>query len=536
MPVSDANRALALRNITEFGDTDIFPYPLENRIFFDKQAEVTNLLEDMDKKFQEFLSDNPPANVSALSPVGYTGYRWATQLDPLWNAFFLAQVIEAAPSIEADRLSVSDEAIFSYRFKPDAISGGLYDPSIGWQEFMGRSKVLAEQFDWVVMCDIADFYPRAYHHRIENALNYAKVPSDISQKILSLLQNFSHSGNVSYGLPVGGPASRLLAELLLSATDKYLISGCSLPFCRFVDDFHVYTKSREDAHKALVNIAEYLLKNEGLPLQKTKSRILRSSEFLTTSNFFNPDTPRPEMAQLLKLNLRYDPYSSTAEEDYENLKAELSKLDVVSLLATELEKSRVHSPVTKQLIRAIKFLDPWKKIQAIESLIANIDNLAPVFGIVMLTLMEVMDELTPPAKEKISETLRSLILSGSHLAQVAVNLSYMVRVLARHQSRESERLFSILYSRSDINGAIKRDIVLAMARWQATWWLTNLRGSFTSMHSWERRAFIVASYALGDEGDHWRRHAKRHFTPFEVIVRDWGAKFASTRPLQELPL
>jgi hypothetical protein len=264
--------------------------------------------------------------------------------------------------------------------------------------------------------------------------------------------------------------------------------------------------------------------------------VIRSTEFLATSNFFNPDAHRPELSQLLKLRLRYDPYSSTAQADYETLKSELSKFDVASLLAEELDKSRVHSPVTKQLIKAIRFLEPLQKKQAVESLLSNIENLAPVFGIVMVSLCEVIDDLEPQTKDEIAKTLRQLIDTHSHLAQVAVNLSYMVRVLARHHMRENERLFASLYEKSEINGAIKRDIVLAMARWKATWWLTNLRGSFTSMHAWERRAFVIASLALGDEGEHWIRHTKRHFTPLERVVCDWAQEFLSRRPLSELPL
>ena len=68
MAISDASIQLAIANITDFGDTDIFPYPIENRIFFDKQQNVVDLLKHIDRSFKDFLSDNPPENVSELSP------------------------------------------------------------------------------------------------------------------------------------------------------------------------------------------------------------------------------------------------------------------------------------------------------------------------------------------------------------------------------------------------------------------------------------------------------------------------------------
>jgi hypothetical protein len=36
----------ALENITRYGDTDVFPFPVENHIFFDKPGEALEILKD----------------------------------------------------------------------------------------------------------------------------------------------------------------------------------------------------------------------------------------------------------------------------------------------------------------------------------------------------------------------------------------------------------------------------------------------------------------------------------------------------------
>jgi hypothetical protein len=59
-----------------------------------------------------------------------------------------------------------------------------------------------------------------------------------------------------------------------------------------------------------------------------------------------------------------------------------------------------------------------------------------------------------------------------------------------------------------------------MARWEAGFWLSDLRNRFRMLSPLERRAFILASYRLTDEGQHWRRSIKREFTPFEMIITD----------------
>jgi hypothetical protein len=63
------------------------------------------VLKEYLSKFPEYLRTYPPSHEIVLAPVGYQGFRWATQLDPVWNAYFLGLVIEIAPAIEAARIS-----------------------------------------------------------------------------------------------------------------------------------------------------------------------------------------------------------------------------------------------------------------------------------------------------------------------------------------------------------------------------------------------------------------------------------------------
>ena len=74
---------MSIKNITKHGDTDIFPFPIENHIFFDKTTDIVDQLTDIDRHFAQRLVQFPPSNEGALAPVNYVGFRWATQLDPL---------------------------------------------------------------------------------------------------------------------------------------------------------------------------------------------------------------------------------------------------------------------------------------------------------------------------------------------------------------------------------------------------------------------------------------------------------------------
>lgn len=513
----------ALDNIIAFGDTDIFPYPIENHIFFDVRSKVTSLLLDIHGNFDDFFTNNSPINENALSPVGYTGFRWATQIDPIWNAYILGLVISIGENIERVRIPVSKNTIFSYRFKLDTEHHSLFD-KIGRLEFQKKSLENAEEYKYVLICDISEFYPRIYHHRLENSLTQLGLGTDIPTRIMKFLQHCAN--NNSYGLPIGGPAARLLSELLLNRTDN-LMKSDGITFCRFADDYHIFGQTIEQIYQNLVFISEKLLKNEGLSLQKSKTRIMTTDEFIASSEFNDEDAELEghalEEKRFLSVSLRFDPYSQTPEEDYEALKAEVHNYDIVGMLGREMAKSRIHGALTKKLINAVKFLNPKIMSGTVRSLVDNINILSPVFPNVMILIKEIFTKLDDNMQNYICAKLRELIINNSYIMQVDLNLAYAIRVLGIKYSEENEELLVQLFKLPK-SMLIRRDIILMMARWKRSHWISDIKNIFNTLGNWERRAFIVASYILGDEGRHWRSHVKKRFSPIEILFRDWASE------------
>jgi hypothetical protein len=532
----------AIMNISKYGDTDIFPFPTENHIFFDKPAECVSLLLDIYQHFSERLAQFPPSNISALAPVSYTGFRWATQIDPLWNAFFLGTVLSIGNEIEKTRLPKEDEIVFSYRFSQDHENVELFDQNYNWRRFMQKSLQLAAENKFVVTCDISEFYPRLNHHRLENALLQLKLSGDQPSKIMKFLNNFS--GTYSFGLPIGGPAARILSELLLNQIDR-LLRAEGIKFCRFADDFHLFADSYESAFNALLYLSERLLNNQGLQLQKAKTRIMSGQEFISTSPLgvdsddapaedTNPQ-PQDQSQNLMRLSVRFDPYSPTASDDYETLKLELQKIDILSLLKAELTKSRIHISLSKKIVSAIRFLDEPQRSEAVLSLIENENLLYPIYANVLFTTKSLYEELREDIQKKIVSYIRSLMKDRSHVLQTELNLSYAVRLLACSDGGpENEESLNKVYD-SSRSVLIRRDILLAMAKWKAAYWLSDRRSHFRTFTPGERRAFLISSFCLSDEGRHWRRHIGPELSPFEKIVSDWASEKTQT-PNWSIPL
>jgi hypothetical protein len=524
----------ALKNVSLHGDTDVFPYPIENSIFYDSEENVLSLLESIHTNFDNFFGENPAFNESQLSPVGYSGFRWVSQIDPLWNVYFLALIISIGERIEKTRIPVSEQCIFSYRFDPSD-ADKLFVQDIGWRAFHERSLALADEYDTISICDISDFYQRVRHHRIENALLQLDNQSDIPKRINKFLSSFS--GTYSHGLPVGGPGARLLSEALLNQTDK-LLRFKGIKFCRFADDYHIFTNSEADAFDALLFLSEKLVSNEGLVLQKAKTRIISAAEFKNTSPVSvrarNQDENISAQA-LLSLSLRFDPYSVTAEEDYETLKSEINKFDILGLLRREVAKSQIDITVTRQIVKSLKFLDGSVRGQAVLSVCQSLESLYPVFPTVVLVLKQIFSELSDSVQDVVIDTFRELFEERSKLIKTRVNQAYACRLLACKQTPENIEILIRLFNETE-SIMIKRDIILTMFNWRNWAWISDLRSQFPNFSGPLRRAYIIASFCMNDEGKHWRNHNKRSFSQFEKIVLSWATSKSDQLDLWQVPL
>jgi hypothetical protein len=524
----------SIDNVVGHGDTDIFPLPIENIIIRDQRDSIIDLLNQIDSNFVNQLTENPPHHIECLAPVGLTGFRWASQLDPIWNLYFLAEILSAAEKIEAARLHIDSETVFSYRLRADITGGSIFRDDINWRGFVLTSIERAKVAKFVMICDIADCYQRIPHHRLENALEQILGKDRVTERVMRILADYSRAR--SYGVPIGGPAARVLVESLLDMSDKIFRSN-QIEFVRYVDDYHVFCDSIDDAYRKLRLMSEKLARNEGLAFQKAKTRIMTSSEFIASQALvLTPDSgdASSDLRHLFSLKLRYDPYSDNAEAEYAELKKEITQLDIIGMLNRELAKTRVHSAVTKKLVASIQHLDIEEREQAVRALLGNIDALYPIFPVVAMTIKKCYGELDPALQEEICDVIRCRLLSNHFLLGSDIHVAYAIRLLSELKSAASVDAVAGLYPRY-ASPVVRRDVILVMAQWREFAWLSDIMNDFQSMGPWERRAFIIATHTMGDAGYHWRRTKKRSLKGFDAIVDAWAeARFKD--PSWRLPL
>jgi hypothetical protein len=264
----------AIKHLCKYGDTDVFPHFPEINFLREQGAEVIKELKDLDLD-----AYSPGGAFEALGPKSRYGFRIVHQLPIHDTVLLLAAVIEIGSFIEDHRATVSGIEAFSYRFNPDG-KGGLFRMDRTYKNWLKSQLAFVQgnlKIKHVVVTDISDFYARINFHRLENLLDEVASNHGAARHIKKHIKVIR--AKQSFGLPVGGSAARLLAELALTDTDKALQLDGRLT-TRFVDDFRIFLREDENPYDALAFIAEQLAINEGLSLNVSKTTVHTRAEFL----------------------------------------------------------------------------------------------------------------------------------------------------------------------------------------------------------------------------------------------------------------
>ncbi len=245
----------AIDFIDRYSDGDIFP----------SVPEISAIAKQPDGLIHA-LSNKPLTNFDPqpcrrfIVPTDELSYRQATQLHPQDSILLTAIVYQYGTGIEERRLA--KDKVFSYRFNP--VEGqGLYGDRNLWNDFWAAALALSEDYQYVLYCDIADFYNQIYHHTVDNQLAQSNLPNQAIKWILNLLK--STTAQVSRGIPIGPHAAHLLAECTLIPVDNSLTAS-GIHFLRYADDIVIFCHTEDEAKRALRTTAHTLDKQQRLML------------------------------------------------------------------------------------------------------------------------------------------------------------------------------------------------------------------------------------------------------------------------------
>jgi hypothetical protein len=265
----------AVSHLCRYGDTDIFPHLPELSFVADEGKPVIAELVKLD------LDTYTPAGaVEALAPKGRYSFRIAHQLPALDTLLLLACVIEIGEQIEAKRQPVTQSRSFSYRFSVDIKNGQIFRSDRTYKDWLHKQQDTIAgntRIRRIISTDISDYYSRINFHRLENLLDEVARGNGAARFIKKHINIIR--AKQSFGLPVGGSAARLLAELALSDTDQALHDR-GLFASRFADDFRIFLRPSDDPYEALGYLSEQLHINEGLSLNAAKTFVTLRRDYV----------------------------------------------------------------------------------------------------------------------------------------------------------------------------------------------------------------------------------------------------------------
>lgn len=512
----------ALEHLELHGDSDILPPAFElQAVRHGWDAERQRLAEaDLDNWIV-----GPRRR--CLSPKQHLGLRVATQLDPLDALVTTALVIQVAEQLEVVRLPVGDGTVHSHRFVPGLDRGRLFSPDFNFYSFRDRSLELAETSQFVLLTDISDFYPRIYLHRVENALRAALDADGAVARVLSkFLAQWNQS--ISYGLPVGASAFRLVAEVTINDVDQALAAR-GYRFCRYSDDFRFFVASEREGREVLAFLARTLSNNHGLTLQAAKTELITAESFSERFRWGEQDEVtgkiQENLHELLE-GLGIEMYPPPPFVDLpEEVREEIEKANVWTLLRDQLDQDFPNMRTVRFALQQIRW---WGLADDDGLILDRMRQLDTIFSDAIAAATANPD-LTPDEKRQVAERLLDLVDDDvfGHLEYFRAWILWVFTDSA--EWNHSPRLREIYEGYSD--SFTRSAAVFALGVAGVDHWFRTERDRLALMDPWERRAFLAGAACLPkDERKHWYASIKPQLSPLEVVVVDWAKANTSNKP------
>jgi Reverse transcriptase (RNA-dependent DNA polymerase) len=536
----------AAADIGAHGDNDTLPFDIDNRFIAQRQNELSQAAFDYFNALQKDSEANSEKSIKNLSifserllvPTGPTGFRITTKIHPFWNIYFNGLGVAIADALEDRR----DHRTHSYRFLKDG-DQQLFNRDSSWKSFREATIADCEKAgnkSIVIQTDISSFYGHVSHHYIENSLeDLFPTNKRVAKQLNALLGKFS--AGRSFGLPVGGQCSRILAELFLWPVDSAL-SEARIEWRRYVDDYVLIANSHADAYKAL-SVLSHSLADYGLSLNKTKTTILTSKHYVDYVKTQLGGTD-DEAGRLREIDLHFDPYSDTADDDYESLKKTVEGLEVQKLLSRELEKAQPDTFMVSQIGRTLRLQPPEKVIEICLTLLSQINLYA--FRASWSTIMRGISAVRADEKYvdvfPLLDTLLDEVPDHSpHLLHAESSLLHYLRTIRFSKTLRRANFVRSTYENVS-SRTVRRACIDCWRKWSDRQAFTSIRNRWNEISPDEQRIMWLMSFEFGDEGENFRRQnqagldnnwrlgiERQSARTFSTIYKDWcNASHADT--------
>lgn len=339
-------------HILAFYDTDFSPKPSEFEAIWYCWADVKNYL--LSKPLSDVFTAVPRA-LPWLKARG--GYRVVHQLEPLDAIIYTALIHSVASDIESARM----DATIACSYRIDLDRDSFFARGSGFTAYRSSCERLSEVYSYVLLTDVSDFYNQIYLHRINNSVASASGDAKLGLEIENFLSRLNNKA--SQGIPIGPPASIILAEAVMVDVDQF-ISTKHVEHVRYVDDIRIFSDSESELREILEDLVIYLHDNHRLGLVSEKTKVIETSKFLAEELQNQYQIEKLEILSDIEVGNQYGMGADTQESEDEGIiwddeceqedsEEEGEELSLDQKLLDALQRARDFGYVDLAVLRAI---------------------------------------------------------------------------------------------------------------------------------------------------------------------------------------
>jgi hypothetical protein len=215
--------------------------------------------------------------------------------------------------------------------------------------------------------------------------------------------------------------------------------------------------------------------------------------------------------RLKEIDLHFDPYSDTPEEDYDDLKETVEQIDIARLIAIELDKGQPDSFVMVQVSRALGLMEPVNAFGISATLLEpkNLHAFRPNWSTIMRGIAFIRgDQRHEEIHERLDRILDKVPLHSSHLASIDTNaLHYLLTI--RFKRTEKRAAFVIFLYKTSRSITVRRSCIDCWRLWRDRDRFVSLRNEWASLSSEEQRMMWLAAPDFGDDGVKFQNQVRK---------------------------
>ncbi|EKM20661.1 RNA-directed DNA polymerase [Vibrio harveyi] len=493
----------ARTHIQSYYDSDFFPKADEFVAIWHSWDSIKTAL--IETPLSSYQSTAPRTAVS-YKPKG--GFRVVQQLDPLDTLVYVALTHLIAEKIESVRVPIEENIACAYRISLS--EGSFFFKGGGYKTFIEQTEKLAEEHDYLLSTDVTDCYNQLYLQKLIHAITFADPSLDsIANNIHRFLSGLNN--NTSQGVPVGPAPSIIMAEAVLSDIDLFL-QNKGIEHTRYVDDFRIFSDSKEELLNVLESLTLYLYETHRLTLSSEKTTIGKSSDFVVEKLNSYYELQRSQVLDSLD---ELEPYSGQVGEVAIHVEdqAEIAVSDeeqLLELAQTIIERKTLDLGMARALLRKAR---TFKTKVLAPILFEKFEFFAPAINDVCLYLSSITDDdFVAESKNALTALLKSEVIRTG-----VVKYWFEWYIANNIATLKVKPLKRFLMEKGSINAQSTAAITSKDVSW-----VRGMKAKYNTVGGWDKRAILRAVEILPkSEVELWQSLVGEESSMLEKATMDW---------------